>query len=226
MKRSLALALTIALVCWLCGARPLVAKGSGGHGGGGHSSRSAASRGSTTGGTHSAAAASRGAGGASHPTAATAHLRGDRPIVGTAVPRSGSRDLFLANPSTYAPIFIVPYRPTALGFRGYVNLFVPAHGFGYPYVAFGDEYAAAPPPSEAPEIGNLRLDVEPISAQIFVDGFFVGTVEDLYHTLAGLSLTPGPHHLELRAPGYETAVIDVKVDANRTITYRTALKPK
>ena len=229
MKHSLTLAVTIALACSMCDAGPLFAKGSGGHGGhagGGRSSRSGSSHASATSRAQSAGAVPRGGSGPPPPSASTAHERGDRPIVGTAVPRVGSRDLFLANPTTYAPILISPYRPTAFGFRGYGNLFALTPAFGYPYSAFGDEYPAAPPPTEPSQIGNLRLEVEPRSAQIYVDGVFVGTVEDFYHTLAGLGLTPGPHHLELRAEGYETAVVDVIVDANRTITYRATLKPQ
>jgi hypothetical protein len=61
---------------------------------------------------------------------------------------------------------------------------------------------------------------------VFVDGELRGTIADFYHSLVGLSLPAGRHHVELRAPGYETASADVTVIAGRTVGYRESLKTK
>jgi hypothetical protein len=50
-------------------------------------------------------------------------------------------------------------------------------------------------------------------------------VEDFNGDHEQLNLTPGPHRLEIRAPGYQTATFDVNVQAGKTITYRSALQP-
>ena len=73
--------------------------------------------------------------------------------------------------------------------------------------------------------GNLRLDVEPRSAQVYVDGFFLGTVEDSHRSPTGLTLATGWHRLEFRAPGFETPAINVTVETNRTTSYQGTLKP-
>ena len=73
--------------------------------------------------------------------------------------------------------------------------------------------------------GNLWLDVEPNSAQVYVDGFYLGTVEECHRNPAGLNLATGWHRLEFRAPGYETPAVNVTIEANRTTSYHGELKP-
>jgi hypothetical protein len=73
--------------------------------------------------------------------------------------------------------------------------------------------------------GNLWLDVEPSSAQVYVDGFYVGNVADCHRSPAGLDLATGWHRLEFRAPGFETPAINVTVETNRTTRYQGELKP-
>lgn len=88
--------------------------------------------------------------------------------------------------------------------------------------------AAGPPETDGPDDlhrhGEIRFDVEPLAAQVFADGEPRGTVGDFYHSLLGLSLVSGGHHLEFRAPGYETTSGDVTVIAGRTIVYKLAMK--
>jgi hypothetical protein len=137
----------------------------------------------------------------------------------------------------------------AIGFIGtgvYASGFFPWYGYSpYAYPAYGYSgygysdynYPMSAPAPAAPydttpetgvqsstETGNLRLDVRPVTAQVFVDGYFVGSVEDFVNTLAGVQLPAGPHHLELRAGGYETLEVDVLVQAGRAITFRADLK--
>jgi hypothetical protein len=72
--------------------------------------------------------------------------------------------------------------------------------------------------------GNLWLAVEPNSAQVYVDGFYVGTVAESQRTPTGLSLAPGWHRLEFRATGYATPAVNVTVEPSRTARYEGELK--
>jgi hypothetical protein len=85
--------------------------------------------------------------------------------------------------------------------------------------------SASSQPSQRSPYGNLWLAVGPNTAQVYVDGFYVGTVEDSNRSPAGLNLAPGWHRLEFRAPGYETPAVNVTIEANRTIRYQGELKP-
>jgi PEGA domain len=88
--------------------------------------------------------------------------------------------------------------------------------------------SAAPQGSWASPRGALRLEVGPPTAQVYVDGFYVGTVEEVNRPQGGLTLAAGWHRVELRAPGYVTPAINVTIEANRTTSYRgelTAMRP-
>jgi PEGA domain len=72
--------------------------------------------------------------------------------------------------------------------------------------------------------GLLRLDVTPLTAQVFVDSLYVGTVDDI-NAQRVLQLPEGPHRLELRAPQYQTVTVDIRISPYETVTYRAALEP-
>ena len=75
-----------------------------------------------------------------------------------------------------------------------------AQWYGWPVVyavpqvvdAYPQTAPAAPPDAEpVPETGRLILDVQPRTAQVFVDGFYVGTPEDFSSDRGGLLLEAG-----------------------------------
>lgn len=82
-----------------------------------------------------------------------------------------------------------------------------------------------PETSQSVPRGTLRLEIGPASAQLYVDGFYVGTVGEANQSEAGLSLPAGWHRLEIRAPGYVTPAINVTIEANRMVSYRGQLTP-
>jgi hypothetical protein len=107
-------------------------------------------------------------------------------------------------------------------------LFVP-YGSGYGPYGYGttDDPTNATDRGAAqaePPTGLLRLAVTPASAQVFVDSYYVGTVEDI-EAQRVLRLEAGPHRLEFRAPQYLTLTVDIRVAALETITYRGVLDP-
>jgi hypothetical protein len=118
------------------------------------------------------------------------------------------------------------------------------YGAGYPYDA-GPPYPAptlsAPtnyPNPEPPQVygsadqsgypsppnGGLELRLAPDTAQVYVDGYYVGEVSDFNHP-GGRAVEPGPHHIEIRAPGYQTSAFDVRLLPDQAVTYREDLRP-
>ena len=69
-----------------------------------------------------------------------------------------------------------------------------------------------------PTFGGVRLRVEPRNARVFVDGYYVGTVDD-FDGGSGLALESGPQSIEIRADGYESLEIQVRILPDETITY-------
>lgn len=72
--------------------------------------------------------------------------------------------------------------------------------------------------------GALRLKVEPRDAEVFVDGFYAGRVDDFDGAMQKLKIVHGAHRIEIKAPGYETATFNVNVLIGETTTYKTELK--
>ena len=76
------------------------------------------------------------------------------------------------------------------------------------------------------DIGELRLQVSPKNAQVFVDGGYAGTVDDYDGTFQSLKLESGSYSIRLQAPGYQTIEFDVRITPTQKITYREDLRPE
>ena len=237
-----------AIACWLSRAGDVLAKGAaGGHGSGGHSSGGRAS-GHTSGGRSTGHAGgshtgttSRGngrpRGGTSRtapgsgPSSGSTHSpgrAGDRPLaIGTAVPRPGV---------PYLPSRIIwPAYSTVLGFSAFglvSDSFLPMHGYGHASNAYGYgpawpylEYGAISPFDDFGDTGSLRLHVEPRDAQVYVDGYYAGIVDEFDGHFQHLDLSPRPHHVEIRAPGHQPLAFDVVIQSHHKTDYRGKLLP-
>ena len=126
------------------------------------------------------------------------------------------RDLYRARPGN-------PFRPQLYPFvGGYGDGYA---GSGYAMPEYGTPgYQSTEQPSPAPAFGTLRLNVNPSSAQVFVDAYYAGTIADIEDR--GVVLVAGPHRVELRAQHYEPATFDVRIAPNDTIVYRASLDPR
>lgn len=75
------------------------------------------------------------------------------------------------------------------------------------------------------DTGELRLRVDgPRNAQVYVDGYYAGLVDDFDGVFQTLKLESGPHRIEIIAPGYETLAFDVRINPGQRITYRGDLR--
>ena len=74
--------------------------------------------------------------------------------------------------------------------------------------------------------GELRLQVEPRQAQVFVDGYYAGTVDSFDGVFQSLRLEAGPYQIEIVLEGYEPLVFDVQIAPGEKVTYRGQLVPE
>jgi hypothetical protein len=100
------------------------------------------------------------------------------------------------------------------------------YGYDYdpgwdPTQAGGDGYYG----NEPAAMGGLKLKVEPKDADVYIDGNLMGVVDDFNGVFQRMQLEAGPHHVELRAPGFRTIAFDVRIEPNDTVTYRGDLQP-
>lgn len=88
-----------------------------------------------------------------------------------------------------------------------------AGGYGGQYSAYGYD------------LGSVKLKVKPRDAEVFVDNYFAGYVDDFDGLWQALKLDRGGYRIELRKPGYQPLRFDVRVQPDRTITLRGEMKP-
>ena len=73
--------------------------------------------------------------------------------------------------------------------------------------------------------GGVSFDISPATAEVYIDGKYAGRVSDLGPTTQPLGLTPGRHHVEIRAAGYQTMVVDADIVAGQVIPYQGQMQP-
>ena len=112
----------------------------------------------------------------------------------------------------YYPRRSYPYGYGAFGL-GYFY-YDPYDYYSYPYPGYRfNGYGYGYP------IGELRLKVQPRDADVFVDGYFAGRVDDFDGIFQALELEAGAYSIEIVAPGYEPIQFDVRIQPGRKITY-------
>src|SRR3979490_2826596 len=70
---------------------------------------------------------------------------------------------------------------------------------------------------------EIKLDVNPNRAAVFVDGVFVGHVAEFGGIGRALLVTPGKRRIIITLPGYQTFETDIDLVANQKSTIKTEL---
>lgn len=121
------------------------------------------------------------------------------------------------------------YRPARThvvigGYYGYpYGFYDPWYGFGYPY-AFGPY-----PPFPYRYYGYgpgaaLRLEVKPKEAEVYVDGYYAGVVDDFDGVFQRLEVEPGEHEIALYLDGYRTVKQRLYVTPRHTFKVRLTME--
>jgi hypothetical protein len=109
--------------------------------------------------------------------------------------------------SFYDPLFYDPY---AYGYSGGSGGYG-SGGYGYSRGGYRDT-------------GSLRLKLKPRDAQVFVDGYYVGTVDEFDGMFQRLGIESGGHRIEVKADGYEPLQFEVLITPGETVTYKGEMK--
>ena len=141
---------------------------------------------------------------------------------------------YLYPPYYYAPYWASPYiySPYMLGYGlglGFPWGVDPSYGAGYGadnswYGGSGGGNYSSSQPVHDEEQGGLRLKVKPRDAKVYVDGYFVGTVDSMDGVFQKVPLNSGRHHVAVKADGYQPEEFEVVISPNETATYQGDLK--
>ena len=112
--------------------------------------------------------------------------------------------------------------PYGYGFWGYPYGYGPyayaPYGYGYaypfPYAGYYGGYSGP--------YGGVRFRDAPPNAEVLVDGYYVGVVDDFDNAFQQLTLEGGAHRIEVRSPNAAPLNFEVNVLPGQTITYRAA----
>jgi hypothetical protein len=132
------------------------------------------------------------------------------------VRRPPGRSVVVVRPRYYSPWYYGPYYS---GFyHGYYNPFFLGYGqYPYPYPYYGRW--------GYDNTGSARLQVSPRHTQVYVDGYFVGTVDDFDGTLQRLNVEAGEHELQLYLDGHRTFTQKVLLVRGRTLKITHTMQP-
>jgi hypothetical protein len=162
-----------------------------------------------------------------------ARPREGRQTAGIAVPRGSVPPPLNDRPIVVAPRYYGSYWPWGFGGFGYGSYYGYYGGLYYPYYpsyygVYGPYgYGAYGYPSTSYTYGfegAVRLKVKPRDAQVFVDGYYVGVVDEFDGVFQRLHIEAGPHRIEVRAPGYETLTFNVRVRYDDTTSLEGELQ--
>jgi len=92
----------------------------------------------------------------------------------------------------------------------YDPLWIPYPYVGYPY-AVGTH-------------GDVKLQVTPKQAEVYVDGFYAGVVDDFDGAFKHLQTTPGGHAITLHLEGYRTVTENIYVRPDETVKMKDTME--
>lgn len=180
------------------------------------------------------------------PVPAYSRPRDGRSVTGTAgervVPPGGGSGYYpIYDPYYYS--YSGYYDPYSFGYGyRYSRYWMPGYGYGFGYFGYDpflfggyhDPYASGYGQGVGSSggygaghyqgVGALRLKVKPGNAQVHIDGYYVGVIDDFDGMFQRLQIEAGSHRVEVRAEGFEPVQFDVMVTPGETITYKGELK--
>ena len=146
------------------------------------------------------------------------------PQVRAARPRAviPSRPVVVSRPTVFVGGYYYPtfyraslwYSPWYSGYYGYGSYY-PAY-YQYPIYGPGRYYDQS---------GSVRLQVSPREAEVFVDGYFVGTVDDFDGVFQRLNIAPGEHEVQVYLDGHRPFSQRFYLQPGKSFTIRHTMEP-
>jgi hypothetical protein len=132
----------------------------------------------------------------------------------------------------YYPYYAYPYVYPQYDYPTAPDYYPPETYPPYPPQTYGRDYGAAGVSAGLStyfmELGNqnqagFTFDVWPVTAEVFVDGVYVGIVQD-FSAGRALTVVRGTHRIDLQAAGFRTAPFDVVLTAGQVVPYQGELQ--
>ena len=131
------------------------------------------------------------------------------------------------------PYYGYPYYGSSFAFGigfgvgwGYPYYGYGAYGYPFYYGGYGYPYAGPYPyPYRYDYSGAARLEIKPREAEVYVDGYLVGTVDDFDGWAQRLNVAPGEHELVVYLKGHRTFRQNVLFRPGSTLRVEHVMQP-
>ncbi len=120
----------------------------------------------------------------------------------------------------YSPYYYGYYRP--YGYAPYYYGGYPSYYGGYPSAGYGEGYA--PYAADRASLGAVAVKVRPRTAEVYVDGRYVGAAGSFDGFPGYLWIDPGPHRIELVQNGYANLEQEIEVSAGQVLEIEQKLE--
>jgi PEGA domain len=111
------------------------------------------------------------------------------------------------------------YRPYYYPFFGF------GYGWGYPYYGYGYGFGYPYYSGYYYGYGEVKLEVKPKDAQVFLDGDYVGTVDEFNSWYQRMNVEPGKHRIVIREQGYQPYTMDLRVLPGQSYKIKQQMHP-
>ena len=108
-------------------------------------------------------------------------------------------------------------------YRPYYPFYATPYGFGDPWYG-GYQYPPYGYYGWEPE-ASVRVEVTPRDAEVYVDGYYAGNVDDFDGSFQRLRVEPGEHEIAIYREGYRTFRQKVYLARDNTFRIKQALQP-
>jgi hypothetical protein len=140
---------------------------------------------------------------------------------------------FQASPAeaqTRTAVRVAPRRTVVVSAYYYRPLYYDPFWYGYDPFWYGARYQYPPfgyygYPRYYDLSSSLRLQVTPRETEVFLDGYYAGTVDDFDGVFQRLNVEPGDHDIELYLPGHRLEHKKVYLQPGRTSSIKLAMQP-
>jgi hypothetical protein len=130
-----------------------------------------------------------------------------------------SRPVVVARPTVFIGGYYYPtfyraslwYEPWGPGFYGYGP-----YPYYYQYPVYGRRYDGS---------GSVRVEVKPRQAEVFVDGYFAGTVDDFDGVFQRLNIEPGEHEIVIYLDGHRPFTQRFYLQPGKSFNIRHTMEP-
>jgi hypothetical protein len=141
----------------------------------------------------------------------------------------------VARPRTVAVRPVVVSRPTVFVggyyyptlYRGslWYNPWGPSYYGGYHGAPYYYQYPIYGPGRSYYGMGSVRVEVKPRNAEVFVDGYFAGTVDDFDGVFQRLNMEPGDHEIVIYLEGHRSFSQRFYLQPGRSFNIRHTMQP-